>query len=80
MLYPLSYEGGDGPERGTKLSCSGPGPWVEGSSGPVGWSKLRFNQTKVSSAFLARRSHPVRRFGWLDIYAAAETAWFGGFH
>ena len=54
MLYPLSYEGGDGPERGTKLSCSGPGPWVEGSSGPVGRSKLRFNQTKVLSAFLAR--------------------------
>ena len=54
MLYPLSYEGGDGAERGTKLSCSGPGPWVEGSSGCIGRSKLRFNQTKVSSAFLER--------------------------
>jgi hypothetical protein len=37
------HEGGDGPERGTKLLCSGPGPWVEGSSGPIGRSKVQFD-------------------------------------
>ena len=30
MLYPLSYEGGDGAERGAKLSCDGPEAMGEG--------------------------------------------------
>ncbi len=54
MLYPLSYEGGDGAERGAKLGATARKPWGKGSSGVLGRSKLRFNQTKVSSAFLAR--------------------------
>ena len=54
MLYPLSYEGGDGPERGTKLLCDGPGPWREGSSGSIGRSKVQLDQTEVSSGVWAR--------------------------
>jgi len=30
MLYPLSYEGGDGAERGTKLGATARKPWGEG--------------------------------------------------
>ena len=54
MLYPLSYEGGDGAERGAKLGATARKPYGKGSSGPVGRSKLRFHQTKVSSTVWAR--------------------------
>ena len=33
MLYPLSYEGGDGAERGAKLGATARKPWEKGSSG-----------------------------------------------
>ncbi len=33
MLYPLSYEGGDGAERGAKLGATARKPWWKGSSG-----------------------------------------------
>ena len=32
MLYPLSYEGGDGAERGAKLGATARKPWEKGSS------------------------------------------------
>ena len=40
MLYPLSYEGGDGAERGAKLGATARKPWGKGSSGVLGRSKL----------------------------------------
>ena len=54
MLYPLSYEGGDGAERGAKLGATARKPWGKGSSGSIGWSKLQLDQTEVSSAIEAR--------------------------
>ena len=33
MLYPLSYEGGDGAERGAKLGATARKPLGKGSSG-----------------------------------------------
>ncbi len=53
MLYPLSYEGGDGAERGTKLGATARKPRPKGSSGVIGRSKLQLDQTKVSSAVRA---------------------------
>ena len=41
MLYPLSYEGGDGTERGTKLGATARKPCGKGSSGSIGRSKGR---------------------------------------
>ena len=40
MLYPLSYEGGDGAERGAKLGATARKPWGKGSSGVLGRSKV----------------------------------------
>ena len=40
MLYPLSYEGGDGAERGAKLVATARKPWWKGSSGSIGRSKV----------------------------------------
>ena len=54
MLYPLSYEGGDGAERGAKLGATARKPWGKGSSGVLGQSKVQFDQTEVSSAVGAR--------------------------
>ena len=41
MLYPLSYEGGDGAERGAKLGATARKPWEKGSSGLSGGRKWR---------------------------------------
>ena len=54
MLYPLSYEGGDGAERGAKLGATARKPWEKGSSGSIGRSKVQLDQTEVSSAVGAR--------------------------
>lgn len=54
MLYPLSYEGGDGPERGAKLGATARKPWGEGSSVSIGRWKDQFNRFEVSSAVWAR--------------------------
>ena len=40
MLYPLSYEGGDGAERGAKLGATARKPWGKGSSGALGAWKV----------------------------------------
>lgn len=49
-----SHERGDGPDRGTKLSCGGPEPRREGRSGCTGRLKVRSHQTEVSSGVGAR--------------------------
>ena len=54
MLYPLSYEGGDGAERGAKLGATARKPWGKGSSGVLGRSKVQLDQTEVSSTIGAR--------------------------
>jgi hypothetical protein len=41
MLYPLSYEGGDGTERGAKLGATARKPLGKGSSGSIGRSKVQ---------------------------------------
>ena len=53
MLYPLSYEGGDGAERGAKLGATARKPWEKGSSGSIGRSKVQLDLTEVSSAVWA---------------------------
>ena len=47
MLYPLSYEGGDGAERGAKLGATARKPWGKGSSGVLGRSKVQSDQTET---------------------------------
>ena len=42
MLYPLSYEGGDGAEHGAKLGATARKPWGKGSSGSIGRSKVQW--------------------------------------
>jgi hypothetical protein len=54
MLYPLSYEGGDGAERGAKLGATARKPWGKGSSGSIGRSKVQLDQTEVSIGVWAR--------------------------
>jgi hypothetical protein len=54
MLYPLSYEGGDGAERGAKLGATARKPWGKGSSGSIGRSKLQLDLSEVSSSIGAR--------------------------
>ena len=54
MLYPLSYEGGDGAERGAKLGATTRKPLEKGSSGSIGRSKVQLDQTEVSSTIGAR--------------------------
>ena len=54
MLYPLSYEGGDGAERGAKLCATARKPWEKGSSGVLGRSKVQLDQTEVSNGVWAR--------------------------
>ena len=49
MLYPLSYEGGDGAERGAKLGATARKPWEKGSSGSIGRSKVQLDQGEVSN-------------------------------
>ena len=38
MLYPLSYEGGDGAERGAKLGATAPKFLESGSFGASAWT------------------------------------------
>ena len=57
MLYPLSYEGGDGPERGTKRSCDGPGPPREGSSAVLGRSIVGSTDQRLCA--LRERGEPI---------------------
>ena len=54
LLYPLSYGGGDGAERGAKVSATARKPWGKGSSVSVRRLKVQFNQTEVSSGVWAR--------------------------
>ena len=49
MLYPLSYEGGDGAERGAKLGATARKPWGKGSSGVLGRSNVAIVSTESRS-------------------------------
>ena len=50
MLYPLSYEGGDGAERGAKLGATARKPFGKGSSGFLGRSKEPMFSIEARSA------------------------------
>ena len=76
MLYPLSYEGGDGAERGAKLGATARKPWGKGSSGSIGRSKVQLDQTEVSNGVWALVGHRhlemvVHRFG---VFAQSEQS------
>ncbi len=74
MLYPLSYEGGDGAERGAKLGATARKPWGEGSSGPIGRSKVQLNQTDGSMVSVHTREYRMRFLGAeSDLRAAGST-------
>ena len=49
MLYPLSYEGGDGAERGAKLGTTARKPWGKGSSGTTAHTATVMSESKSSS-------------------------------
>ncbi len=49
MLYPLSYEGGDGAERGAKLGATARKPWGKGSSGTTAHTATVMSESKSSS-------------------------------
>ena len=55
MLYPLSYEGGDGAERGAKLGATARKPWGKGSSGVLGSRQQSTRQETVTRS----SGHPL---------------------
>jgi hypothetical protein len=59
MLYPLSYEGGDGAERGAKLGATARKPWEKGSS--IGSSGSSTSPDFAVTAVIAAESSPTKR-------------------
>jgi hypothetical protein len=55
------HEGGDGAERGAKLGATARKPWVEGSSGVLGRSKVQLDPMEVSCALMGGGSWLVPR-------------------